>query len=79
MVYNDHLELFVAFEITKSCNLSLLWVCVHPSCVEVMEIEIWVYGYPSCVEVIVVEFSFMPLSLLYRRDCYFWLYALPLV
>jgi len=26
VVYNDHLELFVIFVITKSCNLSLLWV-----------------------------------------------------
>ena len=62
MVYSDHLELFVVFEITKSCNLSLLWVCVHPSCVEVIEIVIWVCGYPSCEEVIVI-FWFSALSL----------------
>jgi len=33
-------KLFVIFVITKSCNLSLLWVCVHLSFVEVIEIVI---------------------------------------
>ena len=38
--------------------------CVHPYCVEVIEIVIWVCCYPSCVEVIVVEFWLSALSLL---------------
>ena len=52
-------RLFVVFEITKIVTFSLLWVCIHPSCVEVIEIVIWVYGYPSCVEVTVEEFWFV--------------------
>ena len=47
-------RLFVIFEIIKILTFSLLWVWVHPSCVEVIEIVIWVCGYPSCEEVIVV-------------------------
>ena len=39
---------------SPNCNLPLLWVCDHPSCVEVIEIVICVCGYPSCEEVIVV-------------------------
>jgi len=54
VVYSDYLELFVVFEITKSCNLSLLWVCFHPSCVEVIEIVIGFVTIPLSVEVIVV-------------------------
>ena len=37
-----------------------LWVCVHPSCIEVIEIVIWVYGYPSCEEVIAVGVGLVP-------------------
>ena len=73
----------MVIEITKSCNLSLLWICVHPSGVEVIEIVIWVCGYPTCVEVIVVGVGLVPylscvdvivvwlsvLSLLCRGDC----------
>ena len=38
--------------------------CVHPSCVEVIEIVIWVCGYPSCEEVIEVGLALclVPLS-----------------
>jgi len=64
VIYNDHLELFVVFEITKSCNLSLFLVCVHLSYVEVIEIVIGFMAIPLSVEVIVVDLALclVPLS-----------------
>ena len=61
----------MVFEIIKIVTFSLFWVCVHPSCVEVIEIVIWVYGYPSCEEVIVVEVWLGALFLLCIGDCCF--------
>ena len=60
MVYWDH----------QVVIFLLLWLCVYPSSVEV--IEFWVYGYVSSAEVIVVVF--LALSLypsLCRGDCCF--------
>ena len=52
--------------------------CVHPSCVEVIEIVIWVCGYPSCEEVIVVGLALclIPLSV---EVIVVWLSALSLL
>ena len=58
VVYSDHLELFVIFVITKSCNLSFLWVsllcrgdcggCVGiPLSVEVIKVVVWRCAFPS--------------------------------
>ena len=58
MVYSDHLELFVIFVITKSCNLSLLWVSA--------EVIVFV-GIPLSVEVIEVGVLVLCLSLLVKR------------
>ena len=67
MVYCDHQVLFVVYLITKFIISSLLWICVHPSYVEVIVIVFWLcalsllcrsdwsFGFvPPCVEVIVV-------------------------
>ena len=50
--------------------------CVHPPCVEVIEIVIWVCGYPSCEEVIVVGLTLclVPLS---EEVIVVWLSAHP--
>ena len=53
--------------ISKFAISSFLWVCVHPSCVEVIVVVVWLSAYPSCVEMIVVWLC--ALSLLCRGDC----------
>ena len=61
----DHQELFVVYCDHQVCNPSLLWVCFHPSGIEV--IVVWLCTYPSCVEVIIVWLY--ALSLLCRGGC----------
>ena len=51
----------VIFEITKSCNLSSLWVSIHPSCVEVIIVVVCLVPIPLCVEVIIVWLSALSL------------------
>ena len=63
--------------ITKILISSLLWVCVYPSCVEVIVVEFWFCAYPFCVEVIV--FWLCALSPLCRGDYGLALCLIPLV
>ena len=49
------------FVITKSCNLFLLWFVPIPLSVE--EVVLWVCDHPSCVEVIEVVLWFVVIPL----------------